>query len=343
MTAALPDITIGPEALNRMMPMHALVAPDGTILNAGPTLAKVHAGQVLSGRAFSEVFEQRRSASGPAAACTVRQLCTAPSGKVHLRLRDPARTPVTGAAYCLGPDTGVLVNLSFGIAVVDAVARFGLAGSDFAATDLTVEMLFLVEAKSAAMAESRRLNERLDGARAQAEAAALADTLTGLANRRALDRALTRLIARRAEFTLMRIDLDHFKAVNDTFGHEAGDAVLEAVARVLTDETRDSDIAARVGGDEFVLVFAGLTGPEHADPIAKRLIRRIEEPVAYRGQSLAVSASVGLVASPLYDVPEAERMLRDADVALYVSKTAGRGRATTYRPGLDARPAGQGA
>ncbi len=335
---AVPNITLGPAALNRMMPMHALVAPDGTILNAGPTLAKVHAGQSLPGRAFSEVFEQRRSAAG----CTVRQLCTAPSGKVHLRLRDPARTPLIGAAYCLGADTGVLVNLSFGIAVVDAVARFGLAGSDFAATDLTVEMLFLVEAKSAAMAESRRLNERLDGARAQAEAAALADTLTGLANRRALDRALARLIARGAEFTLMRIDLDRFKAVNDSFGHEAGDVVLEAVARLLAAETRDGDIAARVGGDEFVLVFAGFTDPGRLEAIAERLIHRIEAPVPYRDQSVAISASVGLVASSLYDVPEAERMLRDADVALYASKTAGRGRATTFRPGFDVTTAGQG-
>lgn len=336
MSMELPQITLGPEALNRMMPMHALVAPDGTILHAGPTLAKVHAGQPLHGRAFSEVFEQRRSATG----CTVQQLCTAPSGKVHLRLRDPARTPVIGAAYCLGADTGVLVNLSFGIAVVDAVARFGLAGSDFAATDLTVEMLFLVEAKSAAMAESRRLNDRLDGARAQAEAAALADTLTGLANRRALDRAMARLIARREDFAVMRIDLDRFKAVNDSFGHEAGDVVLQAVARLLAAETRGGDIAARVGGDEFVLVFAGLTDPADLEAIADRLIRRIEQPVSYRDRSLTISASVGLVASPLYDAPEAERMLRDADVALYASKTAGRGRATTFRPGFDIAPAG---
>jgi diguanylate cyclase (GGDEF)-like protein len=324
---AVPNITLGPEALNRMMPMHVLIAPDGTILNAGPTLAKVHAGQTLAGRAFSDVFEQRRSGTGLA----VRDVCTAPLGKVHLRLRDPARTPVIGAAYCLGADTGVLVNLSFGIAVVDAVARFGLAGSDFAATDLTVEMLYLVEAKSAAMAESRHLNERLDGARAQAEADALADTLTGLANRRALDQALARLIGRGAPFTLMRIDLDHFKAVNDTFGHEAGDRVLSAVADVLGGETRDGDIAARVGGDEFVLVFVGLTDPHRLEAISTRLIRRIEKPVLYQGQCLTVSASVGLVGTPHYDAPDAERMLRDADVALYVSKSEGRGRATTYR------------
>lgn len=335
---AVPKITLGPEALNRMMPMHVLIAPDGTILNAGPTLAKVHAGQVLAGRAFSDVFEQRRSGSG----CTVSQVCSVPSGKVHLRLRDTARTPVIGAAYCLGPDTGVLVNLSFGIAVVDAVARFGLAGSDFAATDLTVEMLYLVEAKSAAMAESRHLNERLDGARAQAQADALADTLTGLANRRALDQVLARLIARRAPFTLMRIDLDHFKAVNDTFGHAAGDDMLIAVARALSAETRDGDIAARVGGDEFVLVFADVSGDRDLEAIATRLIRRIEAPVEHQGQRLTVSASIGLIGSGHYETPEAARMLRDADVALYVSKTEGRGRATTYRASLDGVNAGQG-
>lgn len=104
----------------------------------------------------------------------------------------PPKTEVKGLLVA-GPSEGQsIVNLSFGISVVDAVSDYSLNSADFAATDLTIEMLYLVEAKSAAMEASRKLNLRLQGAMIAAEEQAFTDTLTGLKNRRAMDHVLAR-------------------------------------------------------------------------------------------------------------------------------------------------------
>lgn len=329
-------ISLGARALDSLMPMHVVLGPDGRIRHAGPVVPKLLPGRKVAGAPFLELFELRRQETQPDLAAIVP-----PSGrKLYLRLRDHDRTPLIAVAVPLAGGQGLLVNLSFGIAVVDAVARFDLAGSDFAATDLTLEMLYLVEAKSAAMAESRMLNERLHGAKTVAEAEAQSDTLTGLKNRRALDQLLDRLIARGAPFTLMQLDLDYFKQVNDTLGHAAGDLVLTEVARVLLEETRAEDVVARVGGDEFILVFDRITDPARMAAIAARLISRLEEPVPFGDEQARISASIGMVASTDYARPEAARMIRDADIALYASKARGRACATFYTPDLEGAPAG---
>ena len=168
------------------------------------------------------------------------------------------------------PDgNGVLVNLGFGIGVVEAVGAYDLRASDFAPTDLTIEMLYLVEAKSAAMEASRDLNRRLQSAKRTAEQQAQTDPLTGARNRRALDAELGRMIEARIPFGLVHVDLDYFKAVNDTLGHAAGDHVLKTVAQILSGEIRSGDIISRVGGDEFVLVLPDITTKAAIDALAR--------------------------------------------------------------------------
>jgi len=321
-------ISLDASRLDVLMPMHVLVSPDGIIRHAGPTLVKVHPGEALVGAPFFDLFELRRP-GGAADICTV---CRTAGPKVSLRLRDPARTPVTGSAICLTGDDGVLVNLSFGIAVVDAVARFGLAGSDFAATDLTLELLYLIEANAAAMEEASKTGARLAGAKDAAEAEAVTDPLTGLDNRRGLDQALNRLIARGTSFSLMHVDLDFFKAVNDTFGHAAGDLVLQGVAGILREVTRGEDVVARVGGDEFVVVFIRATTEAKLSALATRLISRLEEPVPFGDCEARVSGSIGITSSHLYDYPDLDRMERDADAAVYESKRRGRSCFTLVQP-----------
>ena len=326
------QICLDPDVLDVLMPMHVLIARDGTVTHAGPTLAKAHPGRSLLGLPADDLFEPRRPAGAP----NIRGLLARTGTRLSLRLRDPARTPVIGVAIPLARDGGVLVNLSFGIAVVEAVGRFGLAGSDFAATDLTLELLYLVEANAAAMEEARKAGER-----SAAEAEALSDTLTGLQNRRALDQGLERLISRHIPFALMHLDLDFFKAVNDTLGHAAGDLVLTQVARILREETRGEDVVARVGGDEFVIAFSRLTDEARLAAIADRLIRRLEEPVPYGEAQARVSASIGITTTMRYARPDAERMHADADEALYASKRRGRACYTLFEPGEPATaPAG---
>ena len=166
---------------------------------------------------------------------------------------------------------------------------------------------------------------------AEAELAALAmhDALTGLPNRRSLMDRLERRLAvdgRPAELSLLFIDVDAFKGVNDSLGHDAGDAVLVHVANQIRAATRTHDLVARLGGDEFVVVCDGAT-PEEAAEIASRIVDAIKQPTFAAGRIITVTASVGLAAAG--EAVSASDLLRSADVAMYRAKAAGRDRSSS--------------
>ncbi len=326
MTNAPPmtPLTLPPEALDQMMPMHMLVSETGHIRGVGPTMAKLRPDMDLVGARLLEVFELRR----PRNIASVTELRASDGAAMSLRFRDEPRTPLKGLAVALPGQGGLLINCSFGIAAVDAVGLYALNGADFPHTDLTVEMLYLVEAKTAVLNEFRRLNHRLEGAKVAAEVQAFTDTLTGLKNRRAMDHILNRYSETGESFTLMQMDLDYFKQVNDTLGHAAGDLVLERVARILTEETREQDTIIRAGGDEFVLIFHRLTDMADISSIADRILERLEEPILYGDQPCKVSGSIGVAISSEYEHPDIDTMLMHADKATYASKNGGRGQYT---------------
>lgn len=313
--------------LDTLCPMHAVLDATGHILHAGPTLHKIHAGRPIEGQRFLEVLELRR----PRACTSMAGLRFLAGQKLHLRLRQPPHTGLKGVLAPLPDDHGgnagggAIVDLSFGISVAEAVRDFALTGSDFAATDLTVEMLYLVEAKSAAMEASRKLNARLQEAMLAAEEQAFTDTLTGLANRRAIAPVLDRLIENGRNFVLMALDLDFFKQVNDTMGHAAGDHVLGHVARIMVAETRADDTVIRTGGDEFLLICPGITDRMRVADIAARLIARLEEPISIDGVICRISGSIGAAMSRDHERPDPARLVQDADLALYTAKDRGRG------------------
>jgi diguanylate cyclase (GGDEF)-like protein len=314
------------EILHAICPMHAVLTASGHIRQAGPTLHKLQSAP-LEGARFLEVFEVYR----PRAVETMSGLLQTQGRKLHLRLRSGVRTPLKGLVVATG-DGGAVVNLSFGISVVDAVRDYALTSTDFAPTDLAIEMLYLVEAKTAAMDASRSLNTRLQGAMVAAEERAFTDTLTGLRNRRALDTVLERLRRTGQSFSLMHLDLDFFKQVNDTLGHAAGDHVLRHVARIMMDVTRKEDTVCRVGGDEFVIVFGRLTNPPRLADIAENMIRRIEVPIPYAETECRVSTSIGVTVQPESLTLDAETILDQADQALYAAKRAGRAQYRFFDP-----------
>ena len=319
-------IRLGQEALARLMPMHLCLSSDGIVTGCGPTLAKMLAGHRLVGQDFFELFVVRR----PGGIQRVADLVRRAGQRLHLVCPAAPATGLRGLALPLAGDEGMLMNLSFGISVAEAVREHDLTDADFAPTDLAVELLYLIEAKTAVMNELRALNLRLEGARSAAEEQALTDMLTGLRNRRALDLALTGAAVRGSAFGLMHVDLDYFKAVNDTLGHAAGDHVLREVARILREQTRAGDTVARVGGDEFVILLPGLTEAAGLQAIAARIIGRLNAPIDWDGRTCRVSASIGMTVSTSYDPVQPDRMLADADAALYGAKRAGRGRAMLF-------------
>lgn len=323
-----------PDVLDVLCPMHLSISPSGHILHAGPTIQKLRAATPMVGRRFLEVFAVKR----PRAITCMDDLRGATDLKLHLELRGTPRTALKGVLVPVDGDGSVIVNLSFGISILEGVRDYALTNADFAVTDLAIEMLYLVEAKSAAMEASRRLNLRLQGAKIAAEEQAFTDTLTGLKNRRATDHVLGRLIGRGQPFAVMQIDLDYFKAVNDTLGHAAGDHVLQKVAQIMVEETRDSDTVARVGGDEFTIILPDLRSRRDLRRIGRRLIQRLEEPIPYAGQMCRISASIGTVRIEEGEEPSMSSLLDDADVALYASKHAGRACHTFYHEALRSGP-----
>jgi diguanylate cyclase (GGDEF)-like protein/PAS domain S-box-containing protein len=152
------------------------------------------------------------------------------------------------------------------------------------------------------------------------------DPLTGLVNRRGLmdrgarDLALAR--RRRSRVAVAYLDLAGFKAVNDTHGHEAGDFVLSEVARRLSDETRASDLVARVGGDEFVVLMHPVAGPAAATAAGRRFARTLDAPVEVGSDSVQIRGEVGVALFPEHG-DSVQDLLAAADAAMYRLKTNG--------------------
>lgn len=165
---------------------------------------------------------------------------------------------------------------------------------------------------------------------AAAQQLAMSDPLTGLLNRRGLEAAIAHAFASgpaaSGTLAMLAIDLDRFKEVNDTFGHEAGDKVLHHAGRVIAAAVRRNDLVGRLGGDEFLAVLLGAGPPQQVLQIASDIISRLEIPLDLQGTTVRISASIGIAMSAgQEDSPAA--LLRRADTAMYASKQTGRGRA----------------
>jgi len=160
-----------------------------------------------------------------------------------------------------------------------------------------------------------------------AERRAQTDPLTGVLNRRSLierlDAACARAKARGMPIALLFIDLDHFKQINDTFGHQAGDACLRAVIEPIHAELRQSDVIGRYGGEEFVVILSGADAAAAA-PIAQRILERVAGVrVTGFGSPIRVTCSIGVATSDTLGI-WGEPLLAQADAAVYVAKRSGR-------------------
>ena len=163
------------------------------------------------------------------------------------------------------------------------------------------------------------------------------DALTDLPNRALLGEQSGRVAARirRGEaVAALCLDLDHFKAVNDTLGHAVGDQVLVEVATRLKASARETDIIVRLGGDEFAIIALALDDPQDAAEIAARIVRAMAQPMEIGGHQINIGTSVGIALAPS-DGQDAETLLRNADTALYRAKSEGRGNYHFFERGMD--------
>lgn len=161
------------------------------------------------------------------------------------------------------------------------------------------------------------------------------DTLTGLPNRAFLMQELERALAHPDDGSLavMFVDLDGFKAINDSLGHEAGDTFLRAVATSLRSSVRDRDVVSRFGGDEFVVVVRSYGGMENLVRVCRKVLDLVSQPVSVAGQLVAVSPSIGVAMAP-QDGNDADTLIRNADAAMYAVKETGKADFRFYEDGM---------
>jgi diguanylate cyclase (GGDEF)-like protein len=186
------------------------------------------------------------------------------------------------------------------------------------------ELELMVEQRTTELRASQAMLEQL----------AYADPLTGLANRRLFSDELRYMRAQAARdktsFTLLLMDLDHFKQVNDTLGHDAGDALLVEVARRLRLCVREADRLARLGGDEFAVLLSHTDDERDVDQVARRIVDSVAEPAFFAGHQMRVGASIGAAAFRGTQGSD-EALYKQADLALYQAKSAGRNTWVWYR------------
>jgi len=177
---------------------------------------------------------------------------------------------------------------------------------------------------------NQRVRRVIDATRAERHVRQLAynDTLTGLPNRllfmEFLNRAIERANARNGTLAVLFLDLDRFKFINDTLGHEAGDQLLAAMAQRIKGCVRTDDCVARLGGDEFTVLLDELPNPGVAASVAQNICRTVSAPIMLAGQEIVVTASIGISLYP-EDGPDISRLLRHADTAMYRAKHSGSG------------------
>jgi len=228
----------------------------------------------------------------------------------------------------------------FGPGGMPGCARFGTVGASLGwMVALAVVCSLAAGVIAWLIGQRRRLHAKLEDPREQASRAlafhAYHDTLTGLPNRAYLMRELEEALAssRDEPLAVMFIDLDGFKSINDTLGHEAGDTFLRAVATSLRSSVRARDTVSRFGGDEFVVVVQAYGGMENLVRVCRKVLDLVSKPVNVNGQFVAVSPSIGVAVAP-QDGNVAAALLRNADAAMYAVKETGKADFRFYEEGM---------
>lgn len=234
-------------------------------------------------------------------------------------------TPFTNHARIIHPDGSVRYVRYIGRVRAGTHDRKTFTGIAYDVTEDVQKTKALEQAKE----EAERKNSELEVVQERIQHHATHDSLTGLANRRLLDETLESLESRKRQsndlVTILHIDLDRFKQINDTLGHAAGDAMLVHAAKVLRNNVRQKDVVARIGGDEFVVLIRGKETRDDVSHLARRIVEEMRAPVRFEGHECRFGVSVGIAMERHTDC-DLRRLLVNADIALYRAKAHGRNR-----------------
>jgi two-component system, cell cycle response regulator len=266
-----------------------------------------------------------------------------------LVLLDVVMPDIDGFAVCrwlkVNADTRDIpvIMLTVRTAVADRIAGLNIGADDYLAKpfddqELEARIYAALRVK-AAHSDLRARNQQLETMLHSVEALAITDSLTGLFNRRRFADVLKRefAVTRRYRNTLscLLLDIDHFKRVNDRFGHDAGDQVLKEVARRIVGSLREVDLAARYGGEEFAVLLPH-TSKKDARIVAERLLNNMrKQEFTFGNETVRITASIGCAGNTDVASGQAEDLVKAADLALYEAKNGGRNTVVLYRSPAD--------
>jgi two-component system, cell cycle response regulator len=271
-----------------------------------------------------------------------------------LVLLDVVMADIDGFAVCrwlkMNAETRDIpvIMLTVRTALADRVEGLNIGADDYLAKPFEDQELeariFAALRVKAAHAELRERNQQLESMLHSVEALASTDALTGLFNRRRFADVLRRefAVTKRYKNTLscLLLDLDHFKQINDRFGHDAGDQVLKEVARRITGSLREVDLAARYGGEEFVILLPH-TSKGDAQIVAERLLKNVrKQQFTFDGEVVTVTVSIGCAGNSDVQSSNPEDLVKAADIALYEAKNNGRNRLAMYSSAGEERTVG---
>jgi diguanylate cyclase (GGDEF)-like protein len=313
---------LNPELLETAFPFHVAVDRQLRVVQTGASLQRLVAGPRV-GESLASLFK----IATPKLAITFEALARSTRSLVVLRSTERPELVLRGQVlHDVEADCLIFVGSPW-VTSTSAFAALGLTLSDFATSDAVVDYVLLLQNQATALAEARDLADQLSHQ-------AFHDELTGLPNRSfALDHLQRELDPTRHAVAVLLLDLDGFKAINDSYGHTVGDEVLKVVADRLRAVSREGDIVARFGGDEFmILLRAPLAGPaayEAAGLVAERALETIRAPIALQSSvTVELGASIGIAVGAASE--RAEDLLRNADLAMYAAKNNGKSRVENY-------------
>lgn len=288
------------------------------------------------------------------AASGVEGLRLARTTSPDLVLLDVVMSDIDGFAVCrwlkMNAETRdiPIIMLTVRTALADRVEGLNIGADDYLAKPFEDQELeariFAALRVKAAHSELRDRNQQLESMLHSVEALASTDALTGLFNRRRFADVLRRefAVTKRYKNTLscLLLDLDHFKQINDRFGHDAGDQVLKEVARRILGSLREVDLAARYGGEEFVVLLPH-TSKGDARIVAERLLKNVrKQEFTFAGEVLTVTTSIGCAGNSDVQSSNPDDLVKAADIALYEAKKNGRNRVAMYGNAGDERAVG---